>query len=89
MKIVSISRVLARRVEVFGGRWGGGNTHARDRRPVQASINGERPIELQIAAAINSPVEALLIVARSQDAPTMRARAKVARKKKPLFVRRP
>lgn len=64
-------------------------THALERRPVQASISGDRPMELHIAAAMKRPVEGLLIVARSQQAPTMRVRAKMVRKKKPLFLRRP
>lgn len=42
-------------------------------------------MELHIAAAMKRPVEAFLMVARSQHVPTMRFRANTVRKKKPLF----
>lgn len=53
------------------------STHALERRPVQASSSGDSPIELHIAAAMKRPVEGLLMVARSQQAPTMRASVKI------------
>lgn len=66
-----------------------GYTHARERSPVHAKSNGDNPTELQIAAATYSPVEGLLIVARSKLEPTMRAWVKTLRKKNPLLWRSP
>ena len=64
-------------------------THTRDNNPLQAKINGDRPIELQTAWAMYRPVEALLIDARSQQAPTIRRRTKSRRKRNPALVRIP
>lgn len=65
---------------------GGEMSYARDNSPEHASSSGDSPIELQIAAAAKRPVDALLMVASSQHAPTMRVKVKRARKRKPLFV---
>jgi hypothetical protein len=61
-------------------------TYVLERSPVHARSNGDNPIELQTAAATYRPIARwLVIVARSQHVPTIRAWAKTLRKKNPLL----
>ena len=50
-----------------------GKTHARDKRPTQAKIRVERPMDAQMKVAVAIPLEWFVIVSSWQDAPTMRA----------------
>lgn len=63
--------------------------YARDNNPLHVRISGESPMELQIAWKMYNPTDGLLVVARSQHAPTMRSVTKSTRKIKPALVRTP
>ena len=60
---------------------GHGNTYARARSPTHVSMSGDRPIELQMIAAVYSPMlEGFDIVASWQHDPTTRMTVKTTRK---------
>lgn len=65
-------------------------TYARERSPTHVSISGERPIALQMIAVVCSPIlRGQEIVARRQQAPTMRMRVKKVMKYQLELLRMP
>ena len=66
------------------------NTYARARSPTHVRMSGERPIELQMTAAVFRPMlEEFEIVPNWQHDPTIRMRAKMIRKYHPELLKIP
>jgi hypothetical protein len=65
------------------------DTYTRDSMLKQRRVNGARPIELQINAAMKTPTEKLCIEMISQIAPTVRTRVNAIKKYHPADFANP